>query len=363
MELSRRRIQGMISQKQGTSTVINQEGGGVTLGPLLTSLNAEAMPSAEGYLHWTGSAWEWNSVVAESYNSTTAVRAKSEILSSTHTTQDADSFASGISLVQNYYTVGAITNAPTGMSYGCVLQLRSHNGNLDGQLAWDINHDVTADVTRNLWWRARNSTGWEDSWKRIAFADELANYATVGSLNSYLPLAGGNMSGDIEFDEGFGLTFNTNNYIDCTRTFNGIIITGQDGVKLCCGNNEVIAVLSTQTTVSGKLLVTGTSNSSVTIENGSVTAAYLKFNDNNQYPSTIATATVQINSVNTPIVKYLVKAGGLHYFKKVVTGGEELAEICCKEMQLESGAQKAAIYLDNGHVYARNSNGQSQMII
>ena len=66
MELSRRRIQGMITQKRGTSTVtvINQEGGGggggVTLGPLLTSLNAEAMPSAEGYLHWTGSAWAFD---------------------------------------------------------------------------------------------------------------------------------------------------------------------------------------------------------------------------------------------------------------------------------------------------------------
>lgn len=66
MKLTREAIQRMISQKQGTSnvTVINQEGGGggggVTLGPLLTSLNAEAMPSAEGYLHWTGSAWAFD---------------------------------------------------------------------------------------------------------------------------------------------------------------------------------------------------------------------------------------------------------------------------------------------------------------
>ena len=65
MKLTREAIQRMISQKQGTSnvTVINQEGGGggggVTLGPLLTSLNSEAMPSAEGYLHWSGTAWEW----------------------------------------------------------------------------------------------------------------------------------------------------------------------------------------------------------------------------------------------------------------------------------------------------------------
>lgn len=65
MKLSREAIQRMISQKPGTSnvTVINQGGGGggggVILGPLLTSLNAEAMPSAEGYLHWSGAAWEW----------------------------------------------------------------------------------------------------------------------------------------------------------------------------------------------------------------------------------------------------------------------------------------------------------------
>ena len=57
----------MILRKSGDTTVINQgsEGGGggsqpsVALGPLLTSLNAEAMPSAEGYLHWSGTAWEW----------------------------------------------------------------------------------------------------------------------------------------------------------------------------------------------------------------------------------------------------------------------------------------------------------------
>ena len=58
----------MILRKSGDTTVINQgsEGGGggsqpsVALGPLLTSLNSEAMPSAEGYLHWTGSAWAFD---------------------------------------------------------------------------------------------------------------------------------------------------------------------------------------------------------------------------------------------------------------------------------------------------------------
>ncbi len=57
----------MILRKSGDTTVINQgsEGGGggggsVALGPLLTSLNAEAMPSSEGYLHWTGSAWAFD---------------------------------------------------------------------------------------------------------------------------------------------------------------------------------------------------------------------------------------------------------------------------------------------------------------
>lgn len=64
MKLTREAIQRMISQKPGTSnvTVINQGGGGggVTLGPLLTSLNSEAMPTSEGYLHWTGSAWAFD---------------------------------------------------------------------------------------------------------------------------------------------------------------------------------------------------------------------------------------------------------------------------------------------------------------
>lgn len=60
----------MILRKSGDTMVINQgsEGGGggsqpsVALGPLLTSLNSEAMPTAEGYLHWTGSAWEFPSI-------------------------------------------------------------------------------------------------------------------------------------------------------------------------------------------------------------------------------------------------------------------------------------------------------------
>ena len=65
--LSRKAIQQMIS-RQGSSTSVTIQGSGsggggstpsVSLGPLLTSLNAEAMPSAEGYLHWTGTAWEW----------------------------------------------------------------------------------------------------------------------------------------------------------------------------------------------------------------------------------------------------------------------------------------------------------------
>lgn len=63
MKLTREAIQRMISQKQGTSTVISSNvpspSPTTALGPLLTSLNSEAMPVSNGYLHWTGSAWEW----------------------------------------------------------------------------------------------------------------------------------------------------------------------------------------------------------------------------------------------------------------------------------------------------------------
>lgn len=83
-------------------------------------------------------------------------------------------------IVFNYYRpIGNNTNAPTGMSYGAVLQIDGNynsvynNVVLRPQLAFDINHNVE-NGTRYMWFRTANNLGFGDSsnWKRVVTADE-----------------------------------------------------------------------------------------------------------------------------------------------------------------------------------------------
>lgn len=75
--------------------------------------------------------------------------------------------------------LGSDTNAPSGMTYGTVLQIdgnynSSYNNNaLRPQLAFDVNHNVEAS-TRYMWFRTANNLGFGDSsnWKRVVTADE-----------------------------------------------------------------------------------------------------------------------------------------------------------------------------------------------
>ena len=72
MELDREYFLRMMKGRSAGAVVVEGSeggggGGGATLGPLLASLNAVAMPTAEGYLHWTGSAWEFPSIDLSSY--------------------------------------------------------------------------------------------------------------------------------------------------------------------------------------------------------------------------------------------------------------------------------------------------------
>ena len=97
----------------------------------------------------------------------------------------------------NYYRpIGNNTNAPTGMSYGAVLQIDGnynsvYNNNvvLRPQLAFDINHNVE-NGTRYMWFRTANNLGYGDSsnWKRVVTADE--NVAVlVMDANTYPSIA------------------------------------------------------------------------------------------------------------------------------------------------------------------------------
>jgi hypothetical protein len=92
-------------------------------------------------------------------------------------------------LLTNYRGTSEWANMPTGMSWGGVLQITAGSGVgvLSGQLAWDSNHNVTTGVTRKLYWRSRNSTGWgTNDWHTIAFEDWV-----TAQLGGYLPLTGG----------------------------------------------------------------------------------------------------------------------------------------------------------------------------
>ena len=117
---------------------------------------------------------------------------------STSETWDADTMTvngTQYALLTNYRSTSEWANMPSGMSWGGVLQITAGSGvgYLSGQLAWDSNHNVTTGVTRKLYWRSRNSTGWgTDDWHTIAFEDWV-----TGQLGSYLPLTGGTLTNSL----------------------------------------------------------------------------------------------------------------------------------------------------------------------
>lgn len=96
-------------------------------------------------------------------------------------------------LLFNYYTPGKIVNAPTGMSYGNVLQIdgpytSSYNeAALKTQLAFDIIHNVD-NGTGRMWYRTANNKGMAAAnWRRVLTAEEnvaglsfdVNNYPTI----------------------------------------------------------------------------------------------------------------------------------------------------------------------------------------
>lgn len=95
----------------------------------------------------------------------------------THSNQaDANADLVDGGMIYSYSGLGknTITNSPSDMQYGHIWQVGSYgNDDLDGQFAWDINNESTEDVTRKLWWRARDSSnGWTYAkWHQIAFTD------------------------------------------------------------------------------------------------------------------------------------------------------------------------------------------------
>ena len=101
------------------------------------------------------------------------------------TGMDANTALANGGIVSNYnMSSNGILNAPSGMTYGSIVEFAGGFGtdysSLAGQLAWDINHNSKDDTTRRLWWRANDETKFANAkWHQIAFMDAV------------LPLSGG----------------------------------------------------------------------------------------------------------------------------------------------------------------------------
>ena len=109
-----------------------------------------------------------------------------KVIVNASTTIDCNTYKEGI--MYNYNAVNLWKNAPSGMSYGQVLNLRNTFAAPDllGQLAWDVNHGSTTDTTRNLWWRASDDgTLTEAKWHQIAFMDAVPLVTTLFQRGDY----------------------------------------------------------------------------------------------------------------------------------------------------------------------------------
>lgn len=105
--------------------------------------------------------------------------------------------------VRHYGSGGSLSNAPSSFGNGAVLALSNGTKGLSGQLAWNIVHNSTSNVTNKLWWRAADSTnGFTYSqWKQIAFTD--SNVASATKIETARTIWGqsfdgsGNVSGNM----------------------------------------------------------------------------------------------------------------------------------------------------------------------
>ena len=285
MQLDREYILRMIKGRSAGAVVVEGgEGGGggsqpsITLGPLLTSLNTEAMPSAEGYLHWSGTAWEWTTPTGGDPVDLTPYALKTWVQNNFATLNDisglltkaqADGYYAPISFVKPYLPLAAGSSYPlTGSLY--------INGSNNG-IQWSGNKGMLcykpssgwSGVTSTQWGvGSHDANGIIRSGSALERYDGTNNYtiydssnlnplayATKDQLSGYLPLTGGEV-GDLTVNgtviaEGF-LTSEleelaTENWVEgAFLPFGGGTLTGNlrlknstnYGMKLLFGDSE-----------------------------------------------------------------------------------------------------------------------------
>ena len=99
--------------------------------------------------------------------------------------------------VRYYGSGGTLVNAPKSFGHGAVLSLTNGTKALSGQLAWNIKHGNTTDVTKNLYWRVSDSANGYTyaKWHQIAFTDYTYSQSEIDTkLGGYLPLSGGTIT-------------------------------------------------------------------------------------------------------------------------------------------------------------------------
>lgn len=164
--------------------------------------------------------------------------------------------------VRHYGSGGSLSNAPSNFGNGAVLALTNGIKGLSGQLAWNIVHNSTTNVTNKLWWRAADSTnGFTYSqWKQIAFTN--SNVASATKLETARTIWGqsfdgsGNVSGNmtgvgtISMSSALTLTGtgSTTARIIMSRSSNNYINYPSDGI-LCLGTSN--STTSTQLCIKG----------------------------------------------------------------------------------------------------------------
>jgi hypothetical protein len=116
------------------------------------------------------------------------------------------------------------------------------------------------------------------------------------------------------------------------------------------------ATKSGNLTISGALYVNGNGGTSASIVNGIVSASAFNFKGSNAQLTTVKESATS-GATPSEVIQYLADAGGRHIFRVRGSSSNELASIHAASLVFGNYTSDAAIYVEGGHVKARNASG------